>query len=81
MTAHLVREVESNKAGSSVTLTAALTQLAARERYLACELQGRRVDVGVKYGLLMAQLALALEGRDRDEVLAGLLELVALRRP
>ena len=30
----------------------------------------RRYDIGVRYGLLNAQLALALGGRDRDEVLA-----------
>jgi hypothetical protein len=29
--------------------------------------------------LLIAQLALAIEGRDRDEVLANLVELLALR--
>ncbi len=52
---------------------------AARERYLACELQGHRYDIGVKYGLLIAQLALALEGGDRDEVLSGLVELLAVR--
>ncbi len=60
-------------------LTSALAQLLARERYLACELQGRRYDIGVKYGLLIAQLALALEGGDRDEVLSGLVELLAAR--
>lgn len=62
-----------------VQLTAALARLAARERYLACELQGRRYDIGVKYGLLTAQLALALAGRDRDEVLSGLVELLAIK--
>ena len=63
-----------------VFLTNALARLAKHERYLACELQGRRYDIGVKYGLLTAQLALALEGEDRDEVLAGLVELLALRK-
>jgi UTP--glucose-1-phosphate uridylyltransferase len=62
-----------------VQLTTALAQLAGRERYLACELEGRRYDVGVKYGLLTAQLALALAGQDRDEVLNGLVELLARR--
>jgi UTP--glucose-1-phosphate uridylyltransferase len=62
-----------------VQLTTALAQLAGRERYLACELEGRRYDIGVKYGLLTAQLALALAGRDRDEVLSGLVELLARR--
>jgi UTP--glucose-1-phosphate uridylyltransferase len=62
-----------------VQLTGSLARLAARERYLACELQGRRYDIGVKYGLLTAQLALALDGQDRDEVLSGLVELLAHR--
>jgi UTP--glucose-1-phosphate uridylyltransferase len=62
-----------------VTLTEALVDLATRERYLAMESEGRRYDVGVKYGTFSAQLALALAGRDREEVLARLLELV-LRR-
>jgi UTP--glucose-1-phosphate uridylyltransferase len=61
-----------------VQLSAALARLAENERYLACELEGRRFDIGVKYGLLTAQLALALSGEDRDEVLSGLVELLAL---
>jgi len=60
-------------------LTTALARLAKRERYLACELEARRYDIGVKYGLLTAQLALALDGQDRDEVLTGLVELLARR--
>jgi UTP--glucose-1-phosphate uridylyltransferase len=62
-----------------VELSAALAQLAVRERYLASELQGRRYDLGLKYGLLTAQLAIALSGQDRDEVLTGLVELLATR--
>jgi len=64
---------------SGVQLTTALARLAGRERYLACELAGRRYDIGVKYGLLTAQLALALDGQDRDEILSGLVELLAAR--
>lgn len=68
------------RAGDRVTqLTTSLAKLAKRERYLACELHGSRYDIGVKYGLLMAQLALALDGEERDEVLIGLLELLARR--
>ncbi|MGA2863177.1 MAG: sugar phosphate nucleotidyltransferase [Verrucomicrobiota bacterium] len=63
----------------NVSLTGALAKLARRERYLACELQGHRYDIGVKYGLLTAQLALALDGQDREEVLSGLVELLARR--
>lgn len=65
--------------GRPIHLTTALSKLAGRERYLAAELTGRRYDIGVKYGLLTAQLALALDGRDRDEVLSGLVELLAKR--
>jgi UTP--glucose-1-phosphate uridylyltransferase len=68
--------LERNK-GGGVHLTAALARLAQHERYLAYELAGRRYDVGLKYGLLTAQLALALDGEDRDEVLSGLVELLA----
>jgi len=69
------------KAGDrgGVDLSSALAELAARERYLALEKRGWRYDVGVKYGLLIAQVALALSGSDRDEVLSQLLELLALR--
>ena len=71
---------EVAQAGSrSVSLSTALTKLAKRERYLACELRGHRYDIGVKYGLLTAQLALALDGKDREEVLSGLVELLAKR--
>jgi UTP--glucose-1-phosphate uridylyltransferase len=63
----------------AIHLTPALARLTARERYLAAELQGRRYDIGLKYGLLTAQLALALSGKDRDEVLTGLADMLARR--
>jgi UTP--glucose-1-phosphate uridylyltransferase len=62
-----------------VHLSAALATLAGRERYLAAELVGRRYDIGLKYGLLTAQLAIALAGQDREEVLATLVELLAAK--
>ncbi|MGO9008981.1 MAG: sugar phosphate nucleotidyltransferase [Bryobacteraceae bacterium] len=68
------------RAGNSrVTLSSVLNQLAHREQYLALEESNRRYDVGVRYGLLTAQMALALTGRDREPVLASLLELLATR--
>jgi UTP--glucose-1-phosphate uridylyltransferase len=76
----LADEVARAGEKGGVHLTAALAKLAGRERYLAYELQGRRYDIGVKYGLLTAQLALALDGQDRDEVLSGLVELLATRK-
>lgn len=75
----LARRIESAGRQGGVTLSAALAELAKREQYLALEITDWRYDVGVKYGLLTAQLALALNGQDRVEVLAKLLELLALR--
>ncbi len=63
----------------SITLSEALAVLAAREKYLALEERALRYDVGVKYGLVMAQLALALSGNDREEVLTRLVEMLATR--
>jgi UTP--glucose-1-phosphate uridylyltransferase len=62
-----------------VSLSSALAELARREQYLAMIQKGRRFDVGVKYGLFNAQLALALSGRDRDEVLTELIDILAAR--
>ena len=64
---------------AALTLSTALAELARQEQYLALEDTGRRYDLGARYGLLTAQLALALNGRDRDEVLTHLLELLAER--
>jgi UTP--glucose-1-phosphate uridylyltransferase len=73
----LARELE--QPASRASLSAILDQLARREQYLALEEKNRRYDVGVRYGLLTAQMALALAGRDREDVLAQLLELLAVR--
>lgn len=62
-----------------VHLSPALAKSVRSERYLALEIDGRRYDIGHKYGLLTAQLALALSGGDRDEVLTGLVDLLANR--
>jgi UTP--glucose-1-phosphate uridylyltransferase len=75
----LLQEQVVQAGGGSVHLSTALAQLARRERYLAAELSGRRYDIGVKYGLLTAQVALALDGQDRNEVLSGLVELLVRR--
>ncbi len=64
-------------AGLSASLSQTLAKLGNNERYLACELQGSRFDIGLKYGLLTAQLALALSSPARSEVLAVLVELLA----
>ncbi len=72
----LGRLLESQR---TAPFSSALAELARHEQYLALDTANRRYDVGVKYGLLRAQLALALSGRDRAEVLSQLVEAVALR--
>jgi UTP--glucose-1-phosphate uridylyltransferase len=72
----LGRQLEAGP--KTATLSSALAELARREQYLALEQASRRYDLGAKYGLLHAQLALALSGSEREEVLAQLLDLVAL---
>ena len=58
-------------------ICAALHQLAARSRYLAHSIQGRRYDLDRRHGLLVAQLAVSLAGKYRDEVLGSLVEVLA----
>ena len=70
---------ELREADGRVTLSSVLDKLAQREQYLAAEESNHRYDVGVRYGLLNAQMALALAGRDRQEVLAQMLELLGQR--
>lgn len=68
----LARQIAAGRADLSL----ALTEIARRERYLAHELQGRRHDIDLRYGLLCAQLALGLAGKDRDEVLSLIVEVL-----
>lgn len=74
-----VQQNESLAAQTRVTLSSALAELAPREQYLALNQHDSRYDLGVKYGLFSAQMALALHGQDRDELLARMVELLALR--
>jgi UTP--glucose-1-phosphate uridylyltransferase len=60
-----------------LTLSLVLAALARREQYLALEEEGRRYDLGARYGLLVSQVALALHGQERGAVLAHLAELLA----
>jgi UTP--glucose-1-phosphate uridylyltransferase len=65
----------SGEKGVSLTLG----KMAKSERYLAHEIKGRRFNLDEENGLLIAQLALALDGPQRDSVLVSLLELLANR--
>lgn len=73
----LEKHLAALPAGQMVNLSDSLNRLAHSQRYLASELDGVRYNIGEKYGLLIAQLAIALAGGDRDRVLTELLELVA----
>jgi UTP--glucose-1-phosphate uridylyltransferase len=59
-----------------IQLTNALNALARRERYLALETRGLRYNLGVKFGVVEAQIALAMAGVDRERILALLLESI-----
>lgn len=72
----LGRELKVNK---KISLSVALNILAREEQYLALERNDLRYDMGGKYGLLKAQLALALHGRDRDRILNELVEFFAMK--
>jgi UTP--glucose-1-phosphate uridylyltransferase len=75
----LLEEVRAENASGNgeLQLTPALNLLAKREQYLALEVEGSRYDIGTRFGTLPAQVALALAGQDRNELMATLLELVA----
>jgi UTP--glucose-1-phosphate uridylyltransferase len=73
-----LRELESTlEPGHKLGLSEALGRLAMTEKYLALQVQGHRIDLESPYGLLRAQVALALNGPKRTEVLHVMLEEVA----
>lgn len=67
----------SRREAGQVQLTPALNELARHEKYLALETRGTRHNLGVKFGVVEAQIALALAGADRERMLSLLLESVA----
>lgn len=75
----VLEEHLSRAKGGNISLSPALAELAGREKYLAYEIEGRRYNLGEKFGLLTTQLALGLSGADREEVLAQMVEVLALR--
>ncbi len=70
------RVMELLQDGADGSLSGALARLARHEQYLALEDDARRYDLGARYGMLVAQLALALSGPDRAQVLSLLTELL-----
>lgn len=82
LTPSLLTELESAMAEKldRLPLTASLSVVAQNERYLALEIKGRRFNIGEDYGLLKANLGMALAGKDRDEVMGTIIELIAATR-
>ncbi len=74
---HVLTPAVMELLGRHALLSSALAELARREQVLAWEDDGRRYDLGARYGLLVAQLALAVQGQDRSLVLSQLVELLA----
>jgi len=70
----ILRKHHVNNPGVKMGLTEALNDMAQREQFMALETNDWRFDMGSRYGLLKAQLALALSGTDRDQVMSELLE-------
>jgi UTP--glucose-1-phosphate uridylyltransferase len=68
---------EYQTSGEEVQLTPALQELAQVEKYVALEVKGARYDTGRKYGILRAQIALAMAGEDRESVLTTLVDAMA----
>jgi UTP--glucose-1-phosphate uridylyltransferase len=75
----LLEEAFTKAPDQSLPLSPTLAELATRERYLALEVKGQRYNIGVKYGLLTAQLALGLDGVDREKIMSQIIDLLAQR--
>lgn len=60
-----------------IQLTSSQEMLRSQERYVAVETHGERYDMGVPFGYVETQAALALNGVDRTEMLSALLRIVA----
>ena len=82
LTATTMRLLEEalETSGKNLPLTPSLAAAAKSERHLAFEIAGQRYNIGEPYGLLRAQLAMALAGPQRDEILTMLVELMATSR-
>lgn len=81
----LVEQLLSDQASGSSSppskpaLSDAAARLPSRGRYLAYEVHGSRYNLGLKYGLLKAQLAIGLSGIDRDQILTEMVDVLSAR--
>jgi UTP-glucose-1-phosphate uridylyltransferase len=75
----ILGELLEQRPAERFSLSAALAELVQRERYLALRITDRRVDLGARYGPFIAQLSLAMTGRDKTELLSQIVEALTLR--
>lgn len=71
---HITNNLREN---GEIQMTSSMDRLRSQERYVAVETRGERYDMGVPFGYVETQAALALNGVDRTEMLAALLRIVA----
>jgi len=76
----ILKENLDNAGNQKIGLSEALNELPTKEQYLALEKDDLRFDIGSRYGLLKAQLALGLIGVDRDQIMTELLEFFAIQK-
>jgi len=74
MVLEILQKQASDFPDKRLGLSEALNELTQRVKYLALERNDLRYDIGLDYGLLKAQLALTLSGKDRNYLLAELLQ-------
>ena len=71
---HIANDIREK---GEIQLTSSQEMLRSQERYVAVETVGERYDMGVPFGYVETQAALALNGVERAEMLAALLRIVA----
>jgi UTP--glucose-1-phosphate uridylyltransferase len=73
---HITNDIRER---GEIQLTNAQDLLRTRERYLAAEISGERYDMGVPFGYIQTQLALAIHSGSRRDLLAALAQLLTVR--
>ena len=81
LTPRIFEFLHMTESGAFTGFSEALLAYGREGQYLAVELKGKRYDLENRHGLLFAQLALALDSKHRDEVLSGLISLLASSKP
>lgn len=73
---HIANDIRER---NEIQLTNAQELLRGQERHIAAEISGERYDMGVPFGYIQTQLALAMNSGSRRDVLAALAHLLTLK--